>query len=66
MEGQMKQESEFVQPVQPVHPVPSARERRRVLLKTDAVVLPLLTIAMTLGFLDKAGTPLVFSQVLDR
>ncbi|RSL84597.1 hypothetical protein CEP51_003800 [Fusarium floridanum] len=52
MDGQMKQENESVQPVQPV---PSARECRRVLLKTDAVVLPLLTIAMTLGFLDKAN-----------
>jgi hypothetical protein len=65
MEGQTKRESESVQPVQPVHPVPSARECRRVLLKTDAVVLPLLTIAMTLGFLDKARALTLFSQILD-
>lgn len=62
----MKQENELVHPVQPARPVPSVRECRRVLLKTDAVVLPLLTIAMTLGFLDKARALTLFSQILDR
>lgn len=63
MGDQTKQENELVQPAQPAL---SVRECRRVLLKTDAVVLPLLTIAMTLGFLDKASDTSVFSQMLDR
>ncbi|KAF7550317.1 hypothetical protein G7Z17_g5788 [Cylindrodendrum hubeiense] len=47
MEQEVKQKSEGEQVAI------DRRKARRVVLKTDAVVLPLLTIAMTLGFLDK-------------
>lgn len=35
----------------------SAAQSRRVLLKIDAVVMPLIVIAMTLAFLDKVRLP---------
>ncbi|KAJ4248835.1 hypothetical protein NW762_012673 [Fusarium torreyae] len=54
MEDQVKQAHEADQSAAESETlVVCPRKARRVLLKTDAVVLPLLTIAMTLGFLDK-------------
>lgn len=47
-----------------VHSLPPA-QNRRILMKTDLVVLPCAVVAMTLAFLDKVskeGIPLTFLQ----
>jgi hypothetical protein len=47
------------------HVVDQSQIQRRLLLKTDAVVLPLIVLTSTLAFLDKVRTPVsIYMQSL--